>query len=177
MLSNARVPVLGFAAYSGTGKTTLLEKLLPLLRDKGLRIGVIKHAHHDFDIDHPGKDSYRLRKAGATQMLVASHKRWALVVETDDAKPEPDLDDLIQKLDQNILDLILVEGFKHEAFSRIELHRPALGKPLMCPNDPYIVAVASDAPIVKSVDIPILDINEPGDIADFVIARCIHKTG
>ncbi|MFL6712642.1 MAG: molybdopterin-guanine dinucleotide biosynthesis protein B, partial [Sulfurifustis sp.] len=114
-----RPPILGIAAYSGTGKTTLLRKILPQLRGRGLRVAVVKHAHHSFDTDVPGKDSYELRKAGAVQMLVASRHRWALITETGDAN-EPRLDELLGQLDQSNLDLILVEGFKAEAFPKIE---------------------------------------------------------
>jgi molybdopterin-guanine dinucleotide biosynthesis protein MobB len=108
MLTRHSPPVLGFAAYSGAGKTTLLRKILPLLRVRGLRVGVIKRAHHDFDIDLPGKDSYELRKAGATQMLIASHRRQALITETGDG-PEPQLGELLQRLDGGELNLVLVE--------------------------------------------------------------------
>jgi len=161
-------PVLGFAAYSGTGKTTLLKQLIPLLKDKGVRIGMIKHAHHNFDIDTPGKDSYELRKAGAEQMLIASQKRWALMVETPDLQGDPDLDELLHRLDHSKLDLILVEGFKHIAFAKIELHRPSLGKDLLFPQDDTIIAVATDQTEEIKTDLPILEINNPGMIADFV---------
>ena len=146
MLSPAGVPVLGVAAYSGTGKTTLLRKVLPQLRARGLRVAVIKHAHHSFDTDVPGKDSYELRKAGATQMLVASRHRWALVSETGDG-PEPRLETLLDRLDYKNIDLILVEGFKTEHFPKIELHRPSLGQPLLYQLDRSIVAIATDAPL------------------------------
>ncbi|WP_275096527.1 molybdopterin-guanine dinucleotide biosynthesis protein MobB [Sedimenticola hydrogenitrophicus] len=166
---NAEIPVLGFAAYSGTGKTSLLKKLLPLLRERGLRIGMVKHTHHNFDIDQPGKDSYELRKAGASQMLVASGRRWALMVETD-GTGDPQLQEMIGQLDQASLDLILVEGFKHVAFPKIELHRSALGKPLLYPNDPAIVAFACDGPPPDGLPLPLLDLNETRQIADFIIA-------
>ncbi|MFO7603418.1 MAG: molybdopterin-guanine dinucleotide biosynthesis protein B, partial [Gammaproteobacteria bacterium] len=138
----AACPVLGFAAWSGTGKTTLLEQLIPLLTRRGLRIGMIKHAHHNFDIDQAGKDSYRLRQAGAQQMLIASQRRWALMVETPQQHTDPDLQYLIDQLDARRLDLILVEGFKHVAFDKIELHRRATGKALMYPQDHSIIAIA-----------------------------------
>ena len=164
------IPVLGVAAYSGTGKTTLLRKILPQLRAQGLRVAVVKHAHHSFDTDVPGKDSYELRKAGATQMLVASRHRWALVTETGDAA-EPRLDDLLARLDRTNLDLILVEGFKAEAFPKIELHRPSLGHPLLFQLDPSIVAVATDAPLATAPAIPVLDLNRPEQIAEFILGR------
>lgn len=167
MLSN-RVPVLGIAAYSGTGKTTLLRKMLPLLRAQSLRVAMIKHAHHSFDTDVPGKDSYELRKAGATQMLVASRHRWALVTETGDAA-EPRLEELLARLDHASLDLILVEGFKAEAFPKIELHRPSLGHPLLCTLDSSIIAVAADAPLAIAVRVPVLDLNRPEHVVEFIL--------
>lgn len=162
-------PVLGFAAFSGTGKTTLLIKLLPLLEEKGVRIGMIKHAHHQFDIDKPGKDSYELRKAGAKQMLIASQKRWALMVETPEQQGDPDLNELLQQLDHSQLDLVLVEGFKHVSFPKIELHRPALDKDLLFPDDENIMAIATDEPDTLNTHLPILDLNNPVMIADFII--------
>jgi len=159
-------PVLGFAAYSGTGKTTLLVQVLPLLRAAGIHVGMIKHAHHQFDIDIPGKDSYELRKAGAEQMLIASDQRWALMHDYAQIQ-EPRLEDLLQILPRDRLDLILVEGFRHTPFPKIELHRPATGSPLLFPGDPTILAVASDAPIETSL--PLLDINSPQAIATFII--------
>ena len=162
------VPVLGIAAYSGTGKTTLLRKMLPQLRAHGLRVAMVKHAHHSFDIDVPGKDSYELRKAGATQTLIASRHRWALVTETGDAD-EPRVDELLAHLDHSSLDLILVEGFKAEAFPKIELHRPSQGHPLLCTLDASIVAIATDAPLDHAVLIPTLDLNQPERIVEFIL--------
>jgi len=164
------IPMFGFAAYSGTGKTTLLRQLVPLLKARGLRLGVIKHAHHSFDTDIPGKDSYELRHAGATQMLVASRQRWALVTETA-SDTEPRLADLLDQLTIDQLDLILVEGFKSERFPKIELHRTSRGTPLLCLTDPSIIAIATDAPLATGPGIPILDLNRPPDIADFILAR------
>lgn len=166
MLS-AELPVLGFAAYSGTGKTSLLKKLLPLLRERGLRVGMVKHTHHDFDIDQPGKDSYELRKAGASQMLVASGRRWALMVETQGAG-DPVLQDMIDQLDHTKLDLILVEGFKHVAFPKIELHRRLLGKPLIYPDDPTIVAFACDGDPPNDLPLPLLNLNDAQQIVGFI---------
>ena len=127
MINTTTVPILGFAAYSGTGKTTLLEALLPQLTEAGLRIGMLKHAHHNFDVDKEGKDSYRLRKAGATQMLISSRNRYALMTETPDAESE--FEYLLTRFDCDKLDIILVEGCKNIAFPKIELHREVVGKP------------------------------------------------
>jgi len=169
--SGLPVPVLGFAAFSGTGKTTLLRQLLPMLRSAGLRVGVIKHAHHGFDTDIPGKDSYELRRAGAAQMLVASRERWALVSENAN-DPEPSFAALLRRLDLDRLDLVLVEGYKSENYPKIELHRPALGRPLLCLTDQTIIAVASDAPLRQKSDLPLLDLNRPAEILDFMLKRC-----
>lgn len=167
-LTRARLPILGFAAYSGTGKTTLLRKLLPLLRARGLRVAVIKHAHHSFDIDVPGKDSYELRRAGAAQMLVASRHRWALITETGDTG-EPRLEELLGHLSQDALDLILVEGFKAEPIPKIELHRPQCGHSLMCLTDRSIIALATDEPPATALHIPVFDLNEPQALVEFIL--------
>ena len=167
-MADISLPLLGFAAFSGTGKTTLLTKVIPLLKASGIRIGMIKHAHHDFDIDQAGKDSYELRKAGADQMLIASSKRWALMVETP-GQTEADLDTLLKQLDLSQLDLVLVEGFKREAFPKIELHRPALGRPLLFPADKNIIAIATDSPLNGiELSIPCLDLNNTANIAQFI---------
>jgi len=161
------VPMLGFAAFSGTGKTTLLRQLIPVLKNRGLEMAVIKHAHHNFDIDVPGKDSYEIRRAGAQQVLVSSSRLMALM-ETQSAElAEPCLAELIPRLNPNSLDLILVEGFKHENIAKIELHRPALGKPLLYPDDHNIIAIASDQQI-DNVTIDQLDLNNVDKIADFI---------
>ncbi len=161
------LPVLGFAAFSGTGKTTLLKQLIPLLAEQGVRVSVIKHAHHNFDVDKPGKDSYELRKAGARQMLVASSRRLALITENN-ADREPQLDELVEQLDPDGIDMVLVEGFKHVPFTRIELHRPTLGHPLLYPEDSSIIAVAADAPI-DTAGLPLLDLNNDAAIGAFVL--------
>lgn len=167
------IPVLGFAAWSGTGKTTLLKQLLPRLKQRGLRIGCIKHAHHDFDVDIPGKDSYELRHAGASQMLIASAKRWALMTE-DPQDEAPQLAELLEKLDTNQLDIVLVEGFKAENYPKIELYRPAVGKPLRCEQDRNIVAIATDEPLAlpDGLKLPILNINNLDEIEAFVCQFC-----
>ncbi|HGH6025568.1 TPA: bifunctional molybdopterin-guanine dinucleotide biosynthesis adaptor protein MobB/molybdopterin molybdotransferase MoeA [Vibrio mimicus] len=159
------LPLLGFAAYSGTGKTTLLEALLPILTAAGLRIGLLKHAHHDFDVDKPGKDSYRLRKAGASQMLIASRNRHALMTETPDAEAE--FDYLLTRFDAEKLDVILVEGCKNIAFPKIELHRAEVGKPWLYPHDENIIAVAADETVETAL--PQMHINDLDAIADFVL--------
>lgn len=163
---NASLPLLGFAAYSGTGKTTLLEAMLPKLVERGIRVAVIKHAHHNFDIDQEGKDSYRLRKAGASQMLISSRYRRALVTETPD--DEASLPYLIAQLDQTQLDLILVEGFKKLSFPKIELHREEVGKPWLHPDDSNIIAVAAN--VDADTTLPKLDINNLEKLTDFVVA-------
>lgn len=165
-------PVIGFAAYSGAGKTTLLIRLLPLLTARGLRVGMIKHAHHSFDIDQPGKDSYELRQAGACQMLVASARREALMIEKAEAG-EPDLEKLIARLDQDALDLILVEGFKNVPFPKIEVFRPSVGRPAIYPGDDSVIAIATDGELPTATGLPVLDINDPEAIAAFV---CRHAT-
>lgn len=167
------IPVLGFAAFSGTGKTTLLTRVIPLLRQQGIRIGMIKHAHHEFDIDYPGKDSYELRKAGAQQMLIASASRRALITEQENMQ-EPELADLIAQLDQQQLDIILVEGFRHVPFPKIELHRPSLNRPLLCLEDKHIIAIASDEPLHQSCALPILDINNPAQVVQFIQSEILN---
>ncbi|MCL2919413.1 bifunctional molybdopterin-guanine dinucleotide biosynthesis adaptor protein MobB/molybdopterin molybdotransferase MoeA [Shewanella litorisediminis] len=161
------VPVLGFCAYSGTGKTTLLLKLIPELNRRGLKLAVVKHAHHDFDVDIPGKDSYELRKAGARQMLVASHVRWALM--TEDARDsDPELPHLLNQIEADKVDIVLVEGFKKLSLPKIELHRAAHGKPFIHTQDPDILAVACCGDTQLPSDLPRLDINNVAEIADFV---------
>lgn len=168
------LPTLGFAAFSGTGKTTLLTRLLPMLNERGLRVAVVKHAHHRFDIDHPGKDSYRIREAGAQQMLIASSRMMALMETNPESDTEPQLTDLLPRLDSCKLDLILVEGFKQEAIPKIELYRPSLGKPQLFRDDPQIIAIASDETLADTGALPCLDINDVGAIADF-IEQFIHS--
>jgi len=165
------LPLIGFVAYSGTGKTTLLTQVLPILAARGIRAAVIKHAHHRFEVDHAGKDSYQLRQAGAAQMLIGSRHRWALMTETPD-QDETDLNYLIRQLDPDLADLIIVEGLKREAFPKIELHRPATGQPLIFPHNPHIVAVATDAPLAQPTALPVLDINDPTAVAEFVVHYC-----
>ncbi|MBL3523713.1 molybdopterin-guanine dinucleotide biosynthesis protein MobB [Serratia plymuthica] len=164
-MNSPHPPLLGIAAYSGTGKTTLLKQLIPLLRQREIRVGLIKHTHHDMDVDTPGKDSYELRKAGADQTLVASDRRWALMTETPEQLPL-DLHYLASRFDRDKVDVILVEGFKHEPVSKIILYREDIGRPLEDMLDKFVIAVASDRPVtgVKS-----LDINQPEAIAEFIV--------
>ncbi|MBF0256816.1 MAG: molybdopterin-guanine dinucleotide biosynthesis protein B [Gammaproteobacteria bacterium] len=165
----ADVRVLGFAAFSGVGKTSLLKRLIPLLREASLRIGLIKLSHHRFEVDVPGKDSYELRQAGAEQVLLCSSQRWALMTEL--AQPaEPELAQMLTHLDRDALDLVLVEGFRHEAFAKIELHRPSLGHPLLYPQDPHIIALACDLPL-PDCPLPQLDLNQPEQVRDFILDR------
>ncbi|EGQ7768423.1 bifunctional molybdopterin-guanine dinucleotide biosynthesis adaptor protein MobB/molybdopterin molybdotransferase MoeA [Vibrio parahaemolyticus] len=166
MKHTLNIPILGFAAYSGTGKTTLLEALLPKLTEAGLRIGMLKHAHHNFDVDKPGKDSYRLRKAGASQMLIASRNRFALMTETPEAEAE--FEYLLTRFDEDMLDVILVEGCKNIAFPKIELHREEVGKPWLYPHDDNIIAIASDSAELDS-ELPQMNINDLDAIAQFVL--------
>jgi len=160
------LPLLGFAAYSGTGKTTLIEAILPIIKSQGIRVAVLKHAHHDFDLDTPGKDSYRLRKAGADQMIVASKNRHVLFTETPDK--EEKFDTLLSMFDHSKLDLILVEGCKTLSFPKIELHRDELGKPWLYSQDSDIIAIASNAKV--ECILPQIDINDIDGISAFVIA-------
>ncbi|HSH98937.1 MAG: molybdopterin-guanine dinucleotide biosynthesis protein B [Methylophilaceae bacterium] len=164
-------PLLGFSAYgSGIGKTTLLTKLIPELVAQGIRVSVIKHAHHSFDIDHPGKDSYRLREAGAIQTLVASGERWALMTELkhleNHMESEPVLAKLVRQIDPTLVDVILVEGFKDAPISKIEVHRPSLNMPILANRDAHIIAIASDESIQTSL--PLLDLNNISEIAAFI---------
>jgi molybdopterin-guanine dinucleotide biosynthesis protein B len=158
----------GLAGWSGSGKTTLAVRLLPVLIGRGLALSTVKHAHHSFDVDQPGKDSYEHRRAGACEVMVASANRWALMHEHRGAE-EPTLDELLSHMTP--VDLVIVEGFKAAAHPKLEIHRPALGQPLLCAQDPHVVAIASDAP-VAGVDLPVLDLDDAGAIADFIIGHC-----
>ena len=159
------LPVLAIAAWSGTGKTTLLKQLIPLLKQQGIRPGLIKHTHHDMDVDKPGKDSYELRKAGASQVLVASQQRWALMTETPDTQAL-DFNYLIGRMDPSSIDLILVEGFKDEPIPRIVLCRNRTDEEVKRLLDEHTLAVASDRHL--AVTVPLLDLNNAPEIADFI---------
>lgn len=159
-----QMKVFGIAGYSGSGKTTLLEKLIPALTGRGLKVSVIKHAHHGFDIDRPGKDSYRHREAGAAEVLLSCHDRWALMRERRD-EGEVTLNELLARLAP--CDLVLIEGFKQEPVPKLEVYRPENGKPPLFAERSDIVAIASDSPL--DTDLPILPLNDIGAIADFVM--------
>jgi molybdopterin-guanine dinucleotide biosynthesis protein B len=158
--------VFGFAGYSGAGKTTLIEQLIPRFVMRGLRVSLIKHAHHSFDIDQPGKDSYRHREAGAGEILLTSAHRWVLMHELR-GEPEPGLREQLRLFSP--CDLVLVEGYKSADIPKIEVHRPSTGSPLLHPKDPNILAIASDQPI--SVSIPLLDLNDLDAIAEFIMQQ------
>ncbi len=189
-MKDTNVPILGFAAFSGTGKTTLLTQLIPLLKNTGLRVGLIKHSHHNFEIDKPEKDSYRLRKAGASPIMIVSSHRRATITEFAEVT-EPKLVDQINTLDSSDLDLILVEGFKAEYFPKIELYRPSLKSKLLFPNDSSIIAIATDenfalttnntnlaeANLTSISKPPTLDINNPKQIANFILYEFLMIKG
>ncbi len=156
--------VIGFAGWSGSGKTTLIEKLLPILRERGLRVSVIKHAHHRFDVDVPGKDSWRHREAGAHEVLITSSRRWALMHELRGA-PEPELTEHLARLAP--CDMVLIEGYRHAPVPKIEVRRAASGGPRMHESDPHIMAIASDALAGNGV-LPVFGLDDPTAIADFM---------
>lgn len=160
--------VFGFAGYSGSGKTTLIERLLPRFTALGLAVSLIKQTHHDFDIDQPGKDSWRHRQAGCREVLVTSSKRWALMHELRDAA-EPSLEQHLARLAP--CDLVLIEGYKREPIPKLEIHRNANGKPFLFPDDPHIIAFAGDAP--PNISLPCFDLNRPEEVAQFIL----HHTG
>lgn len=160
--------VFGLAGYSGSGKTTLMVRLLPLIVDQGLSVSTIKHAHHDFDVDQPGKDSYEHRAAGATEVMVSSAKRWALMHEHR-AQPEANLDDLLVQMTP--VDLVLVEGFKRDRHPKLEIVRGDEAAPYLCKTDPNVVAVASDRPW-PDLACPVLALDELYEIAVFVLRHC-----
>jgi molybdopterin-guanine dinucleotide biosynthesis adapter protein len=156
--------VFGVAGYSGSGKTTLIEKLIPEIRSRGLRVSVIKHAHHGFDLDRPGKDSWRHREAGAQEVLMLSSGRWVLMHELRET-PEPTLDQQLAILSP--CDLVLIEGFKAAPVPKVEVYRPANGKPPLWTDNPHVVAVATD--VATDTSLPILDVNDPVSVTDFIL--------
>jgi len=160
--------VVGITGWSGSGKTTLMVRLLPELVRRGVTVSTVKHAHHEFDVDQPGKDSYRHRAAGAKEVVVASSRRFALMHEVRAAR-EPTLDELIARMTP--VDLVLVEGYKRDSHQKIEVYRAAIGKPLLSMGDASFIAIASDAP-VPGAALPLLPLDRPAEIADFIIRHC-----
>jgi len=172
----AAIPILGFSAYSGTGKTTLLRQIIPLLKSRGLRVSVIKHAHHHFDLDFPGKDSYELRKSGADQTVICTTTRMAMITEFDEPAHEPDLQEIIDMLDTERVDIVLVEGYKDIRFPKIELHRQTMKTPYLHRKDDSIIAIACDAELPHAAEIPVLDINDAAGIVRFIYEDFYLKT-
>ena len=164
--------VMGFAGWSGSGKTTLVEQVIGVLSARGLAVSLVKHAHHSFDIDHAGKDSWRHRRAGCREVMVSSDQRWSLTRELRGA-PEAGLDELLAHLGP--CDLVLVEGFKRSAIPKVEVWRSAVGEPLLHPDDPRIVALATDTPVDTAL--PRLDINDPAAVADFIVEHLELRSG
>ena len=164
--------IIGLAGWSGSGKTTLLAKVIPRIVARGLKVSTLKHAHHGFDVDQPGKDSHTHRMAGASEVLVSSANRWALVHELR-GQAEPVLGALLTKLSP--VDLVLIEGYKAETHPKLEVYRAAVGKPLLHPNDPAIVAIASDE-LLPAARVPVVDLDDVERIADILIrhAAPIH---
>jgi molybdopterin-guanine dinucleotide biosynthesis protein B len=161
--------IIGLAGWSGSGKTTLIKKLIPRLLARGIAVSTLKHAHHGFDLDQPGKDSFFHRTAGATEVIISSAKRWAILHELRE-QPEWDLAALVGKMSP--VDLVLVEGFKRDAFPKLEIHRIANGKPLIHPEDPHIVAVASDSAL-PAAQVPVVDLNDIEAIADLLLKHAV----
>lgn len=159
----------GLAGWSGSGKTTLLTRLIPELTGRGISVSTVKHAHHAFDVDKPGKDSHRHREAGAQEVLISSALRWALIHEHRGA-PEPGLEDLLRHLSP--VDLVLIEGFKRDTHPKLEVYRPSVGKPMLWREDPHIVALATDRPDAVDAPVPVLDLDDVAAVADFVVAHC-----
>jgi molybdopterin-guanine dinucleotide biosynthesis adapter protein len=170
-MEEAIISVVGFVAPSGAGKTTLLRHVVAILNGRGTRVGYLKHAHHRFDLDTPGKDSYEIREAGARQTLLASTARWALQVENPVQDEDPDLYRMLSRLELERLDLVLVEGFKHADYPKIEVHRPSTGQAPLYPGDSGIIAVATDAPLAAERLPVVLPLNEPEVVADFILSR------
>jgi molybdopterin-guanine dinucleotide biosynthesis adapter protein len=162
-------PIVGFVGSSGSGKTTVLERVVALLSEAGLRLATLKHAKPGFDLDRdPAKDSHRLRSAGATQVLIASRDRWAMMAQRDDPLREPSLLEMLGRLEASSLDGVLVEGFGHEQYPKIEVYRPSHGRPPQCwPHDPSVIAVASDVPLPTG-PVTWLDLNDAAAAARFV---------
>ena len=167
--------VFGFAGFSGSGKTTLIERLVPLFVARGLRVSLIKHAHHTFDVDQPGKDSYRHRHAGATEVLVTSSRRWVLMHELR-GEAEPSMEETMARMSP--CDLLLVEGFKRAGIPKLEVYREVVGEGPLYPHDPHIVAIATDRP--QEAPVPVFDLNQPAAIGEFILQHLglhLHAVG
>jgi len=164
--------IMGIIGWSGSGKTTLLGKLIPDLTARGLTVSTMKHTHHDFDMDQPGKDSYRHREAGAKEVLLTSRKRWAMLHELRE-DPEYAIDDLIKMMAP--VDVLLIEGFKSHTYPKIEINRPSRGKKLICEGDDSVVALATDEPF-EGVGIPQLDLNNAKAVGDYIVSYLHVKT-
>ena len=175
-MSSKSIPIVGICAWSGTGKTTLISQLIPLLRAQGLRLAVIKHAHHKVELDRPGKDTFRFHAAGAEQVILASNKSRAVLYEQHE-QAEVSLQSALALVNQASIDLILVEGFKHESLPKIEVHRPSLGNPLLYPHDPQIIVIASDEPVQLRANTSVvqLDLKQPASIATFILERIVGR--
>ncbi len=167
LVGDGTVKIFGLAGWSGSGKTTLMEKLVAELSRRGVRVSTVKHTHHDVDVDRPGKDSFRHREAGAVEVLITSSRRWALMHELR-GEEEPPVDELTRHM--TAVDLVLIEGFKTHAHAKLEIHRPSLGKPMLWPTDPTVIAVASDEPL-PGVTLPVLPLADADAVTDFIMAR------
>ncbi len=161
--------IIGLAGWSGSGKTTLIKKVIPCLNARGLKVSTLKHAHHGFDLDQPGKDSFFHRAAGATEVVVSSSKRFAILHELRE-EPEWDLPALVAKMSP--VDLVLVEGYKRDVFPKLEIHRAANGKSLIHPEDPHILAIASDVPL-PAARVPVVDLDDIEAIADLLVKHAV----
>jgi len=165
--------IIGLAGWSGSGKTTLITKVLPRLLARGVRVSTLKHAHHGFDLDQPGKDSFMHRAAGATEVVISSARRFAILHELRE-EPEWDLPDLLARLAP--VDLVLIEGFKRDAFPQLEIHRAENHKPLIHPEDPHVVAIAADTPLPQAT-VPVLDLDDIERIADVLLEHAMPFQG
>ena len=163
--------VIGLAGWSGAGKTTLITKVIPVLKGRGLKVATVKHAHHEFDLDRPGKDSWLHREAGASEVAVVSSRRWALIHELN-GEPEPPLADILAKLSP--VDLVIIEGFKRHAHPKLEIYRAGVGKPLIYPEDDCIVAIATDAPLPQA-QLPVLMLDDVEAIASVLQAEALPR--
>jgi molybdopterin-guanine dinucleotide biosynthesis protein B len=172
MLYKGPMRIIGLAGWSGSGKTTLITKLIPRLLKRGISVSTLKHAHHGFDLDKPGKDSFVHRAAGATEVIISSAKRWAILHELREEE-EWDMGALVARMSP--VDLVLVEGFKRDAFPKLEIHRTVNGKPLLHPEDPHIVAVACDSALPAS-SVPVVDLNDIDAIADLLLKHAVQVT-